>query len=204
MTGPWGFVTDGMHLFANPFAPWTRAGNRHWVLRSSLRASVAWPCERLLSLFCQVKKQTNRNNNIEDIAVWLTIMVFDEFWTYIYIYMLTPPKKTYSLPIGEFKSSQLNERQSILIKTKNDHYITCVQIAGLIARIIVCYVKEGDEVISWQKYGIIKFGSRVDLYLPSYCGIKVAVGQRVIGAETTLADLEDNNNIEFEYDNVNS
>ena len=64
------------------------------------------------------------------------------------------------------KASEDNERQSLLIQTNSGHSVAVVQIAGLIARRIVCDVKEGDEVLAGSRFGIIRFGSRVDVYVP--------------------------------------
>ena len=63
-----------------------------------------------------------------------------------------------------------------------------MQIAGLLARRIVCDVAPGDEVAAGETYGLIRFGSRVDVYLPAGTPVQVAVGQRTIGGETVLAD----------------
>ena len=67
--------------------------------------------------------------------------------------------------------------------------MTCVQIAGLIARRILCYVKPGDSLARGQRYGFIRFGSRVDVYLPPTAVPKVAVGDVVHATETILAEL---------------
>lgn len=87
------------------------------------------------------------------------------------------------------KSSELNERQSILIETPSGKDVAVVQIAGLIARRIVCNLDENQSVSAGERFGIIRFGSRVDIYLPE--GIKplVATGQYVLGGETIIAKL---------------
>jgi phosphatidylserine decarboxylase len=87
------------------------------------------------------------------------------------------------------KASVHNERQSVVLETGNGVKIAFIQIAGLIARRIVCDLEEGMDVLAGQRYGIIRFGSRVDLYLPLDTNPLVAVGQTVIGGETILADL---------------
>ncbi|MDR1529599.1 MAG: phosphatidylserine decarboxylase [Burkholderiales bacterium] len=87
------------------------------------------------------------------------------------------------------KASLENERNALHIVTKNGVDITCVQIAGLIARRILCYVKSGDEVIRGQRYGFIRFGSRVDIYLPPSARARVALGEKVRATETVLAEL---------------
>ncbi len=87
------------------------------------------------------------------------------------------------------KASDHNERNSLLIKTPSGQEILVVQIAGLIARRILCEAHAGQEVKPGETYGIIRFGSRVDLYLPEGVNPQVIEGQRMIGAETILADL---------------
>lgn len=88
------------------------------------------------------------------------------------------------------KASEENERQSIKITTPEDLTIGVVQIAGLVARRILCDLKEGQSVKTGEKFGIIRFGSRVDIYLPPEVTPLVIVGQRAVGGETILADLK--------------
>jgi phosphatidylserine decarboxylase len=88
------------------------------------------------------------------------------------------------------KASIYNERQSILIETADKVKIVCVQIAGLIARRIVCDLEEGDKVKSGSRFGIIRFGSRVDVYLPKKVAPLVCEGQTCIGGETIIANLK--------------
>ena len=88
------------------------------------------------------------------------------------------------------KASEDNERRVIVIATASGAEIAVVQIAGLIARRIVTFVNEGDSVGIGERFGLIRFGSRVDLYLPPQHGALVAVGQRAVGGETVLADLK--------------
>jgi phosphatidylserine decarboxylase len=84
------------------------------------------------------------------------------------------------------KSSEENERLTITLKnSKGTIYVT--QIAGLIARRIMCYVKENDSVEQGEQYGIIKFGSRVDISYPDSYVTSVSVGQRCVGGETIMA-----------------
>jgi len=87
------------------------------------------------------------------------------------------------------KASEENERRGLVIATAGDSEIAVVQIAGLIARRIVTFVNEGDSVGVGERFGLIRFGSRVDVYLPPGRGSLVAIGQRAIGGETVLADL---------------
>jgi phosphatidylserine decarboxylase len=88
------------------------------------------------------------------------------------------------------KASEENERRSIVIAGADGAEIAVVQIAGLIARRIVTFAQEGDSIGVGERFGLIRFGSRVDLYLPPGHGALVAVGQRAVGGETVLADLK--------------
>jgi phosphatidylserine decarboxylase len=87
------------------------------------------------------------------------------------------------------KASIENERNALTITTNNGQLVTCVQVAGLIARRILCYVKAGDALARGQRYGFIRFGSRVDVYLPLTATPKVSVGDKVSATETILAEL---------------
>lgn len=88
------------------------------------------------------------------------------------------------------KSSEENERNVILAENNNDKFYI-VQIAGLIARRIVCSIKNNQEVNKGDRIGIIKFGSRVDLYLPENYNILVTKDQRVVGGETIISNPND-------------
>lgn len=87
------------------------------------------------------------------------------------------------------KASEDNERNALAIRTNDGRDLAVVQIAGLIARRIVCTVREGDMVGTGERFGIIRFGSRTDVYLPHGVTPLVAVGQTMIGGETVLAEL---------------
>jgi phosphatidylserine decarboxylase len=89
------------------------------------------------------------------------------------------------------KASEENERNSVLLRTVDGHEVVVVQIAGLVARRIVCQLSEGDKVTAGATYGLIRFGSRVDLYLPAGSRVLVEPGQRTIGGETVVAELPD-------------
>ncbi len=82
-----------------------------------------------------------------------------------------------------------NERNSIVIRTPEGHDVVAVQIAGLIARRIVCDVRAGDKLNIGDTYGLIRFGSRLDTYLPEGSQVQVSTGQRAVAGETVLAEL---------------
>lgn len=87
------------------------------------------------------------------------------------------------------KASSDNERLAIRLTLADGREIAFVQIAGLIARRIKCFVKEGDEMKTGQRFGLIRFGSRVDIYLPHGVNPMVALGQTMLAGETVIADL---------------
>jgi len=87
------------------------------------------------------------------------------------------------------KSSLENERAALWIRTLGGADVTCVQIAGLIARRILCYAKAGQRLSRGERYGFIRFGSRVDVYLPLDCRPIASVGDKVYATESILAVL---------------
>ena len=87
------------------------------------------------------------------------------------------------------KASEENERQHFLVERDDGVRIGFTQIAGLVARRIVAFVKEGDEVGSGQRIGLIRFGSRVDVFLPAGTASRVIKGQRCVAGETIIAEL---------------
>jgi phosphatidylserine decarboxylase len=87
------------------------------------------------------------------------------------------------------KASEHNERQGAVITAPDGSEVGVVQIAGLVARRIVCWLNRGEDVRTGQRFGMIRFGSRVDVYLPPGVPALVAVGQRMIAGETVIADL---------------
>ncbi|WIM13227.1 phosphatidylserine decarboxylase [Enhydrobacter sp.] len=88
------------------------------------------------------------------------------------------------------KASEDNERMAIAFRRADGRLIGCVQIAGWVARRIVCSVKPGQTVAAGERFGHIRFGSRTDLYLPPGARLLVAAGQRMIGGETVMAELD--------------
>lgn len=82
-----------------------------------------------------------------------------------------------------------NERNSVVVKNSSGTEIIFVQVAGLVARRIISDIKEGQEVVAGQRYGIIRFGSRADLYFPENVEIKSLLGQTMVGGETIIAKI---------------
>ena len=87
------------------------------------------------------------------------------------------------------KASEDNERQALTLEMADGVRIGVVQIAGLVARRIVKFVDAGDRLLAGQRFGLIRFGSRVDVYLPPGCNALACIGQRAVAGETVLADM---------------
>lgn len=87
------------------------------------------------------------------------------------------------------KESENNERQELAMETVTGHKIAFVQIAGLVARRILTFVKEGDQLKAGERFGLIRFGSRLDVYLPKGVAPQVLEGQTAVAGETVLADM---------------
>jgi phosphatidylserine decarboxylase len=88
------------------------------------------------------------------------------------------------------KASLANERNALWIRRDDGRDVTCVQVAGLIARRILCYVEPGARLVRGERFGFIRFGSRVDLYLPLDAEVKAVIGEKVYAAESVLAWLK--------------
>jgi phosphatidylserine decarboxylase len=87
------------------------------------------------------------------------------------------------------KASLENERNATVIRAASGHVVTAVQVAGLVAKRILCYAKPGDQLFAGQRYGFIRFGSRVDVYLPLGSRPRVSIGDKVSATSTVLAEL---------------
>lgn len=87
------------------------------------------------------------------------------------------------------KASLENERSALWLRTAGGADVTCVQVAGLIARRILCYVREGDSLARGQRFGFIRFGSRVDIYIPLDAKVVAALGDKVYATNTVIATL---------------
>ncbi len=87
------------------------------------------------------------------------------------------------------KASERNERNALLIRADDGSVVSCVQVAGLVARRILCYVKAGDTLRRGQRFGFIRFGSRLDVYLPLSARPRVGIGEKVHATTSVLAEL---------------
>jgi phosphatidylserine decarboxylase len=87
------------------------------------------------------------------------------------------------------KASEFNERQSVRLRVADGRELAVVQIAGLVARRISCHLTQGEATRAGERFGLIRFGSRLDVYLPEGVAPLVIVGQRAIAGETVIADM---------------
>ena len=87
------------------------------------------------------------------------------------------------------KASLENERSALWLRTPSGMDVTCVQVAGLVARRILCYPEKGDRLERGERFGFIRFGSRVDVYLSPVARLRVSLGDKVYSGETVLAEL---------------
>ncbi len=88
------------------------------------------------------------------------------------------------------KASVENERNALWLRTPDGQDVTCVQVAGLIARRILCYVGAGASLVRGERFGFIRFGSRVDVYLPLDAEVKAGIGEKVYASSSVLAWLK--------------
>jgi phosphatidylserine decarboxylase len=95
------------------------------------------------------------------------------------------------LSAGDPTAGEANERNSLVLELEDGGAIVVVQIAGQIARRIVCFAHEREQAAAGARFGLIRFGSRVDVYLPAGIGPRVIEGQRMVGGETVIAALSD-------------
>ena len=93
------------------------------------------------------------------------------------------------LDVRDEKATFENERSGLILETAAGWKLVVVQVAGLIARRIVCYAQQGDRLERGQRYGLIRFGSRLDVYLPKEAAIEVSLGQKTVAGETVLGIL---------------
>lgn len=160
------------------------------------------PADGLVSLITQVPPPPELQHDTEDGGRGLgtePVMRVSIFMSVFDVHINRSPiagtiKRIIYIP-GRFmnadldKASEENERQHVLVARADGTPIGVTQIAGLVARRIVPFVKPGDIVAAGQRVGLIRFGSRVDVYLPAATEPRVLVGQRVIAGETVLAEI---------------
>jgi phosphatidylserine decarboxylase len=141
-----------------------------------------------------IERLTNGDNRFADTAVKLSIFMslFNSHINRIPVggrisELTYHPGKFFSANLD--KASLHNENNMVMLETDNREKIVLVQVAGLIARRIVCWVKAGDYVKAGQRFGLIRFGSRLEVYLPPDCTITVRKGEKVKAGQTVIGYL---------------
>lgn len=201
-----GFVTIVLALFAWETFAWPMAGLTLWVLaffRDPVRATprddryIVAPADGMVTLIQQVPppRELTGPEGLGDAPMTRVSIFMSVFDVHINRTPIAGTIKQVIYIAGKFvnadldKASEDNERQHILVERSDGVRIGFTQIAGLVARRIVPFVKPGDTVAAGQRIGLIRFGSRVDVYLPAGTAPKVSLGQRCVAGETVLAVL---------------
>lgn len=195
-----------VYMLVNHFLGWLMVGGTIWVasfFRDPIRTTprgdklIVAPADGLITMIAKVPAPPELRGaqglaEGEYTRVSIFMSVFD---VHINRAPVTGRVTRIAYVPGKFinadldKASEDNERQHILIERADGVRIGLTQIAGLVARRILAFVREGDLVEAGQRIGLIRFGSRVDVYLPAGTAPRVLLGQRSIAGETLLAEL---------------
>ncbi len=185
------------------FVAWILAALTVWVVsffRDPVRTTprgdklIVSPADGLVTMIARVRPPAELRGDLPDgdyTRVSIFMSVFD---VHINRAPISGRVKRIAYVPGKFvnadldKASEDNERQHMLIEGSDGFKIAFTQIAGLVARRILSFVREGDVVDAGQRIGLIRFGSRVDVYLPAGTAPKVLLGQRAIAGETIIAE----------------
>jgi phosphatidylserine decarboxylase len=199
-------ITFLAFLIGWEFIAWLLVGLTIWVLaffRDPIRTTprggnlIVAPADGLITLIAKVPPPPELRGHealgeVEMVRVSIFMSVFD-------VHINRSPiagavRRVVYIP-GKFlnadldKASEDNERQHFMVEAPDGTRIGFTQIAGLVARRIMAFVRQGDQVEAGQRVGLIRFGSRVDVYLPAGTGPRVLLGQRTIAGETVLAEI---------------
>lgn len=203
-----GFVALLLFLLHWDVPGWLMAGVTIWVLaffRDPIRsvpqddALIIAPADGLVTLIRQVPppREMAGIDGLGDAPLTRVSIFMSVFDVHINRTPISGTVKSVVYISGKFinadldKASEDNERQHILVERADGLRIGFTQIAGLVARRIVPFVKPGDIVAAGQRIGLIRFGSRVDVYLPAGTAPRVALGQRTVAGETVIAKIGD-------------
>ncbi len=203
-----GAITLLFAFFAWETLAWPMAGVTLWVaafFRDPIRsvpqgdALIVAPADGLITLIRQVPppRELAGENGLGDATMTRVSIFMSVFDVHIQRSPIEGTIKQVVYISGKFvnadldKASEDNERQHILVERRDGLRLGYTMIAGLIARRIVPFVKPGDQVVAGQRVGLIRFGSRVDIYLPEGTEPRVALGQRTIAGETVIATIGD-------------
>lgn len=201
-----GGVTLLAFLFHLGFVAWLLVGVTIWVatfFRDPVRTTprgdklIVAPADGLITMITRVPPPAELRGpeGLEDGEYTRVSIFMSVFDVHINRAPIAGKVKRIAYVPGKFvnadldKASEDNERQHLLIEASDGLRIGFTQIAGLVARRILAFVREGDVVDQGQRVGLIRFGSRVDVYLPAGTSPKVLLGQRSIAGETIIAEI---------------
>ncbi len=193
-----------VHWGISEFVGWLLIGLTIWVaaffrdpIRMTPRAQglIVAPADGLITLIARVPppRELRGDDALGDAEMTRISIFMSVFDVHINRTPITGVIRKVHYIAGKFlnadldKASEENERQHILVEGPDGLKVGFTQIAGLVARRIVPWVKEGDRVAAGQRVGLIRFGSRVDVYLPAGTGSQILLGQRTIAGETIVA-----------------
>jgi len=200
------FITLAVYTLMSHFVGWLLVGLTLWVaafFRDPIRTTprgenlVVAPADGLITMIAKVPPPRELQGaealaDAEYTRVSIFMSVFD---VHINRAPISGRIRRIAYVPGKFinadldKASEDNERQHFLVEGSDGTRIGFTQIAGLVARRILAFVREGDDVEVGQRVGLIRFGSRVDVYLPAGTGPRVLLGQRAIAGETVLGEI---------------
>ena len=188
------------------FFGWIMIGITIWIaafFRDPIRTTpvggqlVVAPADGLITMIADVPppRELTGSDGLADAAMTRVSIFMSVFDVHINRSPVSGRVRKMAYVAGKFlnadldKASDENERQHFLIESEDGQLLGVTQIAGLVARRILTFVAEGDRVEAGQRIGMIRFGSRVDVYLPAGTSAKVLLGQRAIAGETVLAEI---------------
>jgi phosphatidylserine decarboxylase len=200
------FVTFAVYSLVSHFVGWLLVGLTIWVatfFRDPIRTTprgdrfVVSPADGLITMITKVAPppQLAGSGGMADGEYTRVSIFMSVFDVHINRAPITGRIRRVAYVPGKFinadldKASEDNERQHILVEGADGLLVGFTQIAGLVARRILTFVREGDSVEAGQRVGLIRFGSRVDVYLPAGTAPKVLLGQRAIAGETVIAEI---------------
>ncbi len=163
--------------------------NPHRVTPEDEKAIISPADGRVLKIE-EVEEKEMLNENVRKVSIFMSV-----FNVHVNRAPCSGTVKAIGYRKGKFfpanldKASELNERNSVLIETEDGKQILTIQIAGIIARRIVCWIKEGMQIQKGERFGLIKFGSRLEVFMPLDTTIHVKVGDRVRAGETRIGYL---------------
>src|SRR5213075_782718 len=200
------FITFAVYTLASHFLGWLLVGATVWVgtfFRDPVRTTprgdklIVAPADGLITMIARVPPPPElRGPDALDDGEYTRVSIFmSVFDVHINRTPIAGIVRRIAYVPGKFlnadldKASEDNERQHFLVEREDGLKIGFTQIAGLVGRRILSFVKEGDRVEAGERVGLIRFGSRVDVYLPAGTGSQVLLGQRTIAGETVLGEI---------------